>query len=121
MPSIGHKLVFFEQEETRGVRSDRYAYWERIEGLGEPELYDMESDPGQHVNLADSDEYREVQRHLSRALREFFAEFSDPQYDLWRGGVAKGSIVRPGMFRKLYGEAWAPETKILPPFTELLE
>lgn len=115
---VGRKLVFFEQEETRGVRSDRFAYWERIEGVGEPELYDMSVDPGQHNNLAGSLEHKKIQSRLSRELHRFFDKNADPQYDLWNGGVAKGSIVRPAMFQRLYGESWATQTKILPAFSE---
>ena len=113
-----HEFVFFEQEETRGLRSDQYAYWERIAGVGQPELYDMQHDPDQNHNLIGDPEYQHVAAQLSLALTEFFSRYADPQYDLWRGGVAKGSVVRPGMFKRLYGDAWATETKILPAFQE---
>lgn len=115
---LGRKRVYFEQEETRGVRSDRFAYWERIRGIGPPVLYDMNTDPGQHNNLAEKAEYQDVVTRLSQEVSRFFESYSDPQYDLWRGGVAKGSIVRPGMFKKLYGDSWSTVTKILPAFEE---
>ena len=115
--AIGRKLVFFEQEETRGVRSDRFAYWERIEGIGKPELYDMQADPGQEVDLSENPEFADIQRQLSQELHDFFEANSDPKYDLWNGGVAKGSIVRPEMFKRLYGDSWELETKILPAFS----
>ena len=115
---VGSQLVFFEQEETRGVRTSEFAYWERIQGIGEPELYDMSKDPGQINNLAGEPKYKNVQSHLSQRLHDFFDQYSDPQYNLWKGGIAKGSIVRPGMFKALYGESWSTETKILPAFTE---
>ena len=116
--SIGRELVFFEQEETRGVRSEKFAYWQRIAGVGKPELYDMAADPRQLVNLADSPEHQKVVATLARALQRFFEKYSDPQYDLWHGGVAKGSVVRPGMFKALYGNDWAPKTTMLPAFEE---
>ncbi len=116
--TIGRDLVFFEQEETRGVRSSQFAYWQRIKGIGEPELYDMRQDPGQNKNLAGDTDYLDIQKKLSGELTAFFAKHADPQYDLWNGGVAKGSIIRPNMFKGLYGDSWAPETKILPAFKE---
>ena len=110
--------VFFEQEETRGVRTDRFAYWERIKGIGPAVLYDMQADPEQHHNLAENPEFRSVVAKLSQQIQSFFEAYADPQYDLWRGGVAKGSVVRPGMFKTLYGESWTTVTKILPAFEE---
>ena len=115
---LGRELVFFEQEETRGVRSDRFAYWERIKAVGEPELYDMHSDLGQKFNLAGKSAYKEVQQQLSEEISSFFEHNSNPKYDLWKGGVAKGSVVRPEMFKKLYGDSWEPEAVVYPVFSE---
>jgi len=100
------------------VRSERFAYWERIEGIGKPELYDMRNDPDQHVNLMGDSDYERIWSRLSHELHRFFGKYSEPKYDLWKGGVAKGSVVRPEMFKSLYGESWKPETRILPPFAE---
>ena len=115
---IGRQLVFFEQEETRGVRSTNFAYWERIEGIGGAELYDMQNDPEQNNNLAGDSDYSEIQKNLSTELNAFFAQHADPKYDLWKGGTAKGSVVRPNMFKGLYGESWEPQTEILQAFDE---
>ena len=114
----GRDYVFYEQEETRGVRTDEFAYWERINGVGEAELYNMQSDPGQLVNLAGSPEHASIQANLSGQLLEFFNTYSDKKYDLWNGGVAKGSVVRPNMFKQLYGETWSTKTDMLPVFSE---
>lgn len=113
----GRKSVFFEQEETRGVRTDRFAFWMRIEGTGEPELYDMKADPEQTTNLYGRADYAAIVSGLSQLLTDFFERYSDPQYDLWKGGTAKGSVVRPEMFKRLYGDKWEPQTKILPKFS----
>lgn len=110
--------VYFEQEETRGIRTDRYSYWKRLKGTGEAVLYDMEKDPGQHTNVAGDTAYAEVVAELDKKLTVFFNRYSDKTYDLWRGGVAKGSVMRPEMFRGLYGEDWAPRTELLAPFKE---
>lgn len=113
-----HNEVYYEMEETRGVRTPEYAYWQRLEGLGEPELYDMQRDPEQRNNLANQPQYQAQIDALRSKLERFFAVYSDPAYDLWRGGVAKGSVVRPGLFKQKWGEQWAPESEIKPPFVE---
>jgi len=110
--------AFFEQEESRGVRTTRFAYWRRLEGTGSDELYDMKADPDQLENLADDPAYSDVIRELNGRLTAFFGRYIDPRYDLWRGGIAKGSVVRPQMFRRIYGEEWQPKTELLPPFRE---
>ncbi|RME61875.1 MAG: DUF4976 domain-containing protein, partial [Alphaproteobacteria bacterium] len=114
----GRDAVFFEQEETRGVRTKRYSFWRRLEGTGMPELYDMQLDPEQKTNVYGKKEYERVAARLSRQLDTFFATYSNPKYDLWHGGVAKGSLMRPSMFQRLYGKDWQPRTELLPAFTE---
>ena len=110
--------VFYEQEETRGIRTPEFAFWKRLKGTGNDALYDMRRDPGQHDNLAEDPDYQATIAALSLRLAEFFAQYSDRKYDLWQGGVAKGSMTRPGTFRALYGEDWAPRTDRYEPFTE---
>ena len=110
--------VYYEQEESRGVRTSGFAYWKRLRGTGESELYDMRADPGQHRNLADDPAYADTIGKLDAKLDSFFNRYADPQYDLWRGGVAKGSVIRPKMFQVLYGADWEPAAKVLPAFSE---
>lgn len=55
---------------------------------------------------------------LEARLEHFFAEYADPRYDLWRGGGANGSVDRPEIFRRLYGEDWSPTAVSKPAFTE---
>ena len=110
--------VFFEQEETRVIRTDRYSYWKRLPTTGEAKLFDMQQDPGQHRNLAADPSYASVLASLDSRLTAFFERYADPQYDLWRGGFAKGSVDRPEVYRALYGEDWRPRTPVLPVFEE---
>lgn len=110
--------VFYEQEETRGIRTARFAYWKRLQGTGANELYDMQNDPGQHHNLIDDPAYAQTIASLDERLTNFFSRYSVKQYDLWRGGVAKGSVIRPGMFQNLYGPDWQPRTELVEPFVE---
>jgi hypothetical protein len=51
-------------------------------------------------------------------LEKFFSKYVDPQYDLWNGGTAKGSVSRIKLFRELYGPGWQPITKMKPRFKE---
>ncbi len=115
--AFGHaagRPVFFEQEETRGLRTGQFAYWERIRGLGEPELYDMQQDPMQRHNLADDPAHENTVARLSGLVTEFFATWAEPRYDLWKGGTAKGSVQRPEVFQRLYGDDWTTVTDPAP-------
>ena len=110
--------VFFEQEETRVIRTERYAYWKRLRSTGQPALYDMETDPEQNRNLIADPDYQELISTLDARLNNFFAEYADEKYDLWQGGGAKGSVDRPERYKRLYGPHWTPETEIKPAFRE---
>ena len=110
--------IFYEQEISRGIRTPEFAYWKRLSGTGSDELYDMKSDPGQHSNLIENPGYRATVADLDSRLNSFFKTYSDPQYNLWQGGTAKGSVDRAHVFRKMYGDDWAPKTELLEPFTE---
>lgn len=110
--------VFYEQEESRGVRTRRYAYWKRIATIGDNELYDMQSDPQQNHNIVTRKDLQSVVKELDAKVDAFFSRYSEAKYDLWNGGVAKGSVMRPYMFKRLYGEDWAPVTEAVRAFQE---
>ena len=110
--------VYFEQEETRVIRTTRYSYWKRLGSTGEHVLFDLQKDPGQETNVYSYPEYRDVVTELDKRLETFFTSYASRDYDLWKGGVAKGSVDRPEVFRQLYGEDWAPEAEIKPAFRE---
>ncbi|MDJ0928498.1 MAG: sulfatase-like hydrolase/transferase [Gammaproteobacteria bacterium] len=112
------EAVFFEQEETRVIRTRDYAYWKRLQTTGDPALFDMRQDPEQLQNVASDPAYIAVVERLDRMLIDFFARYADRRYDLWNGGVAKGSVDRPEVYRQLYGEDWRPAVEMLPAFVE---
>lgn len=114
-----HDEVYYEQEESRGVRTREFAYWKRLTGTGSAELYNMQTDPGQLDNIYNDPANVKVISELDKKLTEFFKQYTDKKYDLWKGGTAKGSVIRPKMFQKLYGSDWRPKTDTLPKFTEL--
>ena len=110
--------VFFEQEETRVIRTEDHAYWKRLNSTGEPALYDVKKDPEQNRNGYDDPAYQEIVADMDTRLTDFFDEYSDEKYDLWKGGGAKGSVDRPEKFKRLYGPDWTPKTEIKPAFSE---
>lgn len=110
--------VYYEQEESRGVRTKRYAYWKRLAQLGENALYDMQSDPQQKHNLIERSALQGVVKVLDAKVDAFFKRHSVIKYDLWQGGIAKGSVMRPYMFKQLYGDDWAPVTEAVQVFKE---
>lgn len=85
--------AFFEFVTIRVIRTPKWKYMKRFDRDEPDSLYDMESDPGENVNLIDDPAYADVVRDLDRRLEAFFATYADPQYDLWRGGTAKALLL----------------------------
>ena len=110
--------VFYEQEETRAIRTENYAYWKRLRSTGKPALYDIKKDPEQNRNVYDDPAYEKIVADLDSRLTDFFNAYSDEKYDLWHGGGAKGSVDRPETYKRLYGPDWTPEADIRPEFKE---
>ena len=110
--------VFFEHEETRGIRTPRYSYWKRLDGMAESELYDLVADPGQYENVHGKRGYAKIARELDRKVVAFFEKYTDPRYDLWNGGRPKLITYRPFKWAERYGEGWAVDTTLNPEFEE---
>jgi arylsulfatase A-like enzyme len=104
------QAVFFEQEETRGLRTARYAYWKPLPDLGAPRLYDLETDPGQrhdlYPQLETDPQLAILAAQLDARLDGFFSVYTDPAYDLWRVGVAKGTPPKPFYWLKRNPWPW---------------
>ncbi|MHB8895997.1 MAG: sulfatase family protein [Candidatus Geothermincolia bacterium] len=116
-PSFEEDEVYFEHEESRGIRTSRYSYWKRLEGFGENELYDMVDDPNQDNNVYGQPEYEVAGRELDAKLVAFFERYSDPAYDEWKGGRAKLISYRTPMFQERY-PGWEIDTELKPEFKE---
>jgi len=98
--------VYFEQEESRGIRTSRYAYWKRLNDyFGPALLFDVVNDPGQNKPLILS-EHKDIVDELDKKLNEFFNRYSDPQYDLWRGGKTKSYTGRTKLVNDLFKTDW---------------
>lgn len=110
--------VFFEQEETRGVRTHEYSYWKRLAGTGGNVLFDMRKDPAQQNNVVDDPGYAAVVEELDRQVVAWFSRYAAEEYDVWRGGTAKGSVQRPHVYRELYGDEWRLQADMADPFVD---
>jgi len=110
--------VYMDQEATRVIRTDHYAYWKRLKGTGESELYDIQKDPGEEINLYPNPDYADVVSGLDKRLTQFFETYSNAEYDLWQGGTVKGFTESTHIYKSLYGDQWEPESGIRPTFTE---
>ncbi len=86
--------VFYEMENTRAIRTDRWKLVRRHPD-GPHELYDMQADPMERVNLFGQPGTDATAQALRRDLERFFATYADPRYDLWRGGTSKAPRLTP--------------------------
>lgn len=81
-------VVFYEMETTRAIRTEDWKYVARFPN-GPYELYDMRNDPQERFNLYGQPGTEEKRAALAKQLDQFFAEYADPQYDIWKGGRSK--------------------------------
>jgi arylsulfatase A-like enzyme len=81
-------VVFYEMETCRAIRDDGWKYVARHPN-GPHELYDMQRDPQERFNLFGQPGTAAKQQQLARRLDEFFNQYADPQYDIWKGGRSK--------------------------------
>jgi len=116
-PGFEEDEVYFEHEESRGVRTSRYSYWKRLDGFGDNELYDLVTDPEQDTDVVAKPEYKDVVRDLDAKVVAFFDRYTDPAYDEWRGGRAKLISYRGPMFEQRF-PGWELDTELKPEFKE---
>ncbi|MBI1313442.1 sulfatase-like hydrolase/transferase [bacterium] len=87
----GHDAVFYEFEGLRCVRTLDWKYVHRHPN-GPHELYDLKADPDEFNNLVDDPQHAAQRRELKQKLDDFYDEFAQPKYDLWRGGQSQARI-----------------------------
>ncbi len=85
-------VVYYEFENVRAIRTERWKYIVRFPD-GPDELYDLQADPAEQTNLAESDQALETRRQLRQQLDRFFVRYAEPRYDLWKGGGSKTSLI----------------------------
>ena len=76
-------------------------------GIGD-ELYDVQNDPDETINLSGDPQYGEIEAFLATKLNEFFSQYARPDADLWHGGVPIQNSIRQKFWRKSWGDSWAP-------------
>ena len=103
--------VFMEQEETRAVRTEEWLFMKRFSPTAyafQDELYDLRNDPEERANLAGGAELQDTVLELSAKIDAFFDRYSDPKWNLWKGGTVKSNSTRPFLWREVWGEDWRP-------------
>jgi arylsulfatase A-like enzyme len=88
-------VAFYEFEDTRAIRTDA---WKLIlrHPSGPHELYDLIKDPGEWLNLFESEQHAGEREKLRKQLTEFFDRYAHPKYDLWKGGSAQTGLLVHG-------------------------
>ena len=107
----GADAVFSEQEETRVIRTPKWAYFKRFNTVNtgfNDELFDVEHDAGETVNLAADPAYAEIKSALDRQLTTFFATYAEDRADLWKGGVPIQHSERKKLWSEAWGDSWQP-------------
>jgi len=99
--------MVYEMEGCRALRTEEWKYVARREPAGPRELYDMARDPHERFNLFGQPDVADVQQAMAGKLDAFFAQFADPQYDIWKGGRSKA--------RRLVAPEGHPDYRPLPP------
>ena len=81
-------VTFYEMENTRAIRTDRWKYVARHPD-GPFELYDMQADPRERFNFSASPQSPKNSASWPNSLDAFFSRHADPQYDVWKDGRSK--------------------------------
>ena len=108
--------VFFEFVTVRAIQTTKWKYIKRFPFTDPRELYDLETDAAESINLIDSDVHAEIIATLEQRLTEYFDTNADPKYDLWHGGTAKGRLLEEHYGRDDIFSDRFPDWR--PPFVE---
>jgi arylsulfatase A-like enzyme len=84
--------IYYEFEDTRAVRTEDWKYVHRHPD-GPYELYDMKSDPNERFNLYGQPDTQSTAVELKMRLDSFFDTFAEPEFDLWKGGGSKATLL----------------------------
>ena len=110
---FGDGAVFYEQEETRAIRTKDWLYAMRFKGAATypmaDELYDLANDPLEKVNLFGLPGYEDISEQMRARISEHFGEYSVPEFDLWAGGTAKSNVTFGRLWKDAWGEDWSPK------------
>ena len=85
--------VFFEFATVRAIETPSWKYIRRFPSDDPRELYDLQADAGETVNLINTPAHAEIIAALDKRLSDYFDRYADPKYDLWNGGTAKARLL----------------------------
>ena len=104
-------MIFMEQEETRAIRTKEWLYIERFNSdkmpFLHPELYNLKIDPDERENISNNKKFLPIVKDLSIKIKNFFDQYADPQYDLWKGGSAKSNVANLSFWKNVWGNDWS--------------
>lgn len=106
----GAKAVFYEQEETRAIRTHDWVYAMRFQGAPsypmEDALYNLSNDPFEQSNLIGRSEAFKIVSKLRGQVTGYFDLYSDERYDLWNQGTAKSNVTYDVLWKDAWGTDW---------------
>ena len=86
-----NQAIFYEFESLRCIRTESWKYIHRFPN-GPHELFDLQNDPEEFDNLANSEAFGSKRIELKKRLQNFFEKHADSEFDLWKGGRSKSRI-----------------------------
>ena len=72
--------VLDEYGPTRMIRTHKWKYVHRYQ-FGDNELYDLENDPDEEINLYESRDYKNISKDLLEQLENWYDMYTDPDLD----------------------------------------
>lgn len=105
--------VFYEQEETRSIRTRDWLYAMRFQDAPtypmKDEMYRLSDDPLEKTNLIADPNHAETAVALRAQIVAYFKDHADPKYDLWNAGAAKSNVTFEHLWKDAWGSDWKPE------------
>ena len=94
--TLKHNVVMSEEELYKGAPSEVRKSYQRMKNPPEFELYDLEKDPFEMVNLADDKKHAKVLERLRQTLFAWQKETRDPLVDRKKAKVLFDMILETG-------------------------
>jgi arylsulfatase A-like enzyme len=108
----GDDEMYAEQEETRVIRTPDWVMFKRFikDGVSDlqHELYDVNADPDETNNLAQSPDHAAVVAELSKKIDDYFEQYAKTKADMWKGGVPIQNSTLIEYWRGIWGQQWQP-------------